>query len=200
MTFERWAEEKGVRLGIVPIDTTKRYYYTLKPCPYTPLLIIQLSANVQTTPNAPYPIPNCEVKRSWGDLVLWWVTTWETSTDVCNFFFLLVVLQLLLLFCMKEWNIKRKRGDLWNLWRRKAWRREKERMNNKEINLVHKRRKEWNQNRHIDFSKWQTKNQSQLTNYGCWNWWFLRIFVRWQTSYLWDCKLRILKYTLKNYN
>ena len=46
------------------------------------------SANVQTTPNAPYPIPNCEVKRSWGDLVLWWVTTWETSTDVCkNYFF-----------------------------------------------------------------------------------------------------------------
>lgn len=43
-----------------------------------------LSANVHTTPNAPYPIPNCEVKRSWGDLVLWWVTTWETSTDVCN--------------------------------------------------------------------------------------------------------------------
>ena len=46
----------------------------------------RLSANVHTTPNAPYPIPNCEVKRSWGDLVLWWVTTWETSTDVCNTF------------------------------------------------------------------------------------------------------------------
>lgn len=41
------------------------------------------STNVQTTSNAPYPIPNCEVKRGWGDLVLWWVTTWETSTDVC---------------------------------------------------------------------------------------------------------------------
>lgn len=44
------------------------------------------STNVQTTSNAPYPIPNCEVKRGWGDLVLWWVTTWETSTDVCIFF------------------------------------------------------------------------------------------------------------------
>lgn len=45
------------------------------------------STNVQTITNAPYPIPNCEVKRYWGDLVLWWVTTWETSTDVCKIFF-----------------------------------------------------------------------------------------------------------------
>lgn len=44
--------------------------------------------SVQTTTNAPYPIPNCEVKRRWGDWVLWWVTTWETSTDACKQHFL----------------------------------------------------------------------------------------------------------------
>ena len=47
--------------------------------------------NVQTESSTPYPIPNCEVKRLWGDLVLWWVTTWETSTDVCNLFFYVFV-------------------------------------------------------------------------------------------------------------
>jgi hypothetical protein len=65
---------------------------------YLPLPHTKSSANVQTTPNAPYPIPNCEVKRSWGDLVLWWVTTWETSTDVCKFLFCFMFCGFLLCF------------------------------------------------------------------------------------------------------
>ena len=49
--------------------------------------VVGYSTSVQTTSNAPYPIPNCEVKRRWGVWVLWWVTTWETTTDACTFFF-----------------------------------------------------------------------------------------------------------------
>ena len=73
-----------------------------KTRPIIELPVSPPSTNVQTTPNIPHPIPHCEVKRSWGDWVLWWVTTWETSTDVCIFFswVRIAVWSCVFLFCL----------------------------------------------------------------------------------------------------